>query len=171
MLLGNAENIPLFINGVSGLGSPFWRPDFVSEFVGDNAVASTAEEKLVAVMESILFLLKVNLEELQRESVEVHRIIISGGLSVLDGLCQRLADLSGLLVVRPSQSEATSKGLTFLLLKTFKAPSPEKTEWTADDSAENNTDEFSPREDVALLARYQQWSVILNEKLNEGADL
>ena len=52
---------PLFLNGVSGLGSPFWAGDFESRFVGDGTVA----ERLLAVIESIVFLIRVNLDELR----------------------------------------------------------------------------------------------------------
>ena len=83
---------PLFLNGVSGLGSPFWRPDFASRFVGDG----DGREKVVAVAESIVFLLMLNLEEFPTPSDRLREILMSGGLSPLDGLCQRLADLSGL---------------------------------------------------------------------------
>jgi len=65
---------------------------------------------------------------------------------VLDGLCQRLADISQLPVERSPQTEATAKGLAYLLA------SPEQA-WV-------NTSEIShnaPQNNVALNERYQHW--------------
>ena len=53
---------PLFLNGISGLGAPFWVPDLRSRFVG----AGSAEAKLVAVVESIAFLAQANLDAMGR---------------------------------------------------------------------------------------------------------
>jgi glycerol kinase len=103
---------PLFLNGVAGLGTPYLQPLFASRFIGNG----TAEEKCVAVCESIVFLLQLNLEETDRKIGPASRIIISGGLSKLDGLCRRLADLSGLPVCRLENHEATIQGLVRLLI-------------------------------------------------------
>jgi glycerol kinase len=178
--LETVKNIPFYLNGIAGLGSPFWRPDFVSRFVADNIEMYSAEEKLVAVMESILFLVKVNLEELRDESVDVQRIVISGGLSALDGLCQRLADLSGLTVTRPSHREATAKGLAFLVARTFSRTSTQAeakllskttgTEWVDEPAMENRPDDFLPKENTALHERYQQWRNALADALADVLD-
>jgi glycerol kinase len=105
--LGDA--VPLFMNGVGGLGAPYWRPDFPCEFVGDGDDAA----RLVAVVESIVFLLCANLERLQR-SAALRRIRISGGLARNDYLCRCLASLSGLPVERPAAVEATARGVAYL---------------------------------------------------------
>lgn len=169
--LASAKYIPLFLNGVAGLGSPFWRPEFESRFVGNHAATAELSEKWVAVMESILFLLQVNLEELQKENVALKRIVISGGLSVMNGVCQRLADLSGLPVVRPQQSEATARGLAFLLVNTvqklmLEQDSLNNSNVTWVESAEH----FRPSINSALHERYGQWCIALNEALNEGGN-
>ena len=104
-----AEDVPLFMNGVGGLGAPFWRPDFPCEFVG----GGDEEARLAAVIESIVFLLRVNLERLER-SAPLRRIRISGGLARNDYLCRCLASLSGLSVERPAAVEATARGVAYL---------------------------------------------------------
>ena len=43
---------PLFINGVGGLGSPWWKPDFPVEFLGDGEEL----ERVTAVIESVAFM-------------------------------------------------------------------------------------------------------------------
>jgi len=144
--LSTTKKIPLYLNGVSGLGSPFWLPQFASQFVGLPAGGAQPAEKIVAVLESIIFLLCLNLEEMHRAGVALQNITVSGGLSVLDGLCQRLADVSQLPVERAPEIEATAKGLAFLLA------SPEK-DWRD----EGEVSHFVPLNNVALCERYQQW--------------
>jgi glycerol kinase len=104
---------PLFSNGVGGLGSPFWIADYPVGF----SEAAGIEQETVAVLESIVFLLQANIDALERAFPDrpPTRIRVSGGLSQLDGLCQRLADLSGLVVERPGETEATARGVGFLL--------------------------------------------------------
>lgn len=137
--------VPLFLNGVSGLGAPFWLADFHSCYVGAAAATSTAEQKLVAVLESIVFLLQLNLEEMQGEGFMFRRLVVTGGLSTMDGLCQRLADLSGLALTRPQQTEATARGLAYLL-------SQPRTAWPAGEGQW-----FQAQDNPPLRARYQQW--------------
>lgn len=177
--LATADRIPLYLNGVSGLGSPFWRADFVSRFVGDGAETAEPGAKWVAVMESILFLLCINLEELGSEGVDVQQIVLSGGLSVLDGLCQRLADVSGLPVERLVQSEASAQGLAFLLASPLVTPVAEggqgsgvAEDWVADHwlagnwATENRRERFAPAANPALLDRYARWRCALEAALD-----
>lgn len=103
---------PLFLNSVGGLGSPWWRPYMVPRLLGDGTVA----ERLVAVAESILFLLQANIDVMEKMGLRLRRIQITGGLSRVDGLCQRLADLSQKEVSRPAESEATARGTAWLAL-------------------------------------------------------
>jgi glycerol kinase len=133
---------PLFLNGVSGLASPFWVPDFESRFVG----GGTAEEKLIAVLESILFLIRVNLDEMQHHRAALARLIVTGGLAGSDWLCQRLAALTDLPVVRHVEREATARGLAFLVAKGAteqEQPIAQRT--------------FPPERDTALLERFFAW--------------
>jgi glycerol kinase len=104
-----AGEVPLFMNGVGGLGAPFWQARFPCEFVDDGDDAA----RLTAVVESIAFLLCVNLEALQR-STPLDRIRISGGLARNDYLCRCLAALSKLPVERPGLVEATARGIAYL---------------------------------------------------------
>ncbi len=90
--LDAAGEPPLFLNGIAGLGGPFWKPDFVSRFVGEGE----PWQKAVAVVESIAFLLQANLEEMAQHVPPAARIRVSGGVSRIDGLCRRLAAVSGI---------------------------------------------------------------------------
>ncbi len=149
-LIANAETWlrqdtppPLFINGVGGLGAPHWAPHCPILFEGatdsEDADASDAA-CTVAVLESIVFLLLENMDVIADTLGPAARIVVSGGLSRLDGLCQRLADLAGLPVERPAETEATAAGLSYLLTG---ASCPR----SAPDAR------FAPRPAAALVAR------------------
>jgi len=138
---------PLFLNGIGGLGAPYWVPNFESRFIGTGTTAQEA----VAVAESILFLLQVNIDELAGAGRPLARIVMTGGLSQLDGLCQRMADLSGLPVWRPDAPEATARGLACLV-----AGLPPT--WSIAEG-----DSFTPRGNDRLHQRYQQWRKLIDE--------
>ena len=142
---------PLFLNGIAGLGTPYLRPLFASHF----STGATAAEKSVAVCESIVFLLQINLEEMARSIGPAKSIIISGGLSKLDGICQRLANLSGLPLQRPEDHEATVQGLLVLLTGAEETTSPQRLVTT-----------FLPHTDPILAGRYQAWREALEAALN-----
>ena len=140
--LAKVCNPPLFLNGIAGLGAPFWIAEFHSEFIGEGDDG----EKAVAVIESIVFLLRINMEEMQKQASPPLQIQITGGLASLDGLCQRLADVSSLPVYRPVEREATARGTAYLV-----ANCPSK--WPESDIGVW----FKPKENDALQQRYQVW--------------
>ena len=128
---------PLYLNGVGGLGSPWWQPDFASRFIGDGE----PWRKIVAVIESIVFMIAVNIEAIGADSVTV-----SGGLARLDGLCARLADVTGLVVERPVVHEATARGLAWLVA----GRPPDWRDATAPTV-------FEPGPNEALKLRFDRW--------------
>jgi len=136
-----AGEVPLFMNGVGGLGAPFWLPAFPCEFVGSGDDPS----RLAAVVESIVFLLCVNLEALQR-SAPLRRIRISGGLARNDYLCRCLASLSRLPVERHAVAEATARGVAFLAAGKPDSWRPVPIEHT-----------FAPSVATELEQRYARW--------------
>lgn len=107
-----AQPALLFLNGVSGLGSPWWRSDFASRFVGDGDGDSDA--RFAAVVASIACLVRVNCDALRRPG-PISRAIVTGGLAQSPGLLQLIADLCGIELLRPAQGEATSLGVFGLL--------------------------------------------------------
>jgi glycerol kinase len=141
---------PLFLNGVSGLGSPYWAPRFPSRFVGDG----TPREKIVAVLESIAFLLTVNIEEMRSARPGLDRVVIAGGISGLDGFCRRLASLVGGPVERPADQEATARGLAWLV-----AGRPASWKWPPPGA------HFQPKPDAQLARRFEQWRRLMAEAL------
>jgi glycerol kinase len=138
---------PVFLNTIGGLGAPWWRPGPEPVFLADTGTVTPAPaEALVAVIESIVFLVQANLELLCALDPEVRCIRISGGLAQADGLCRKLSDLSGLAVERAADVEATARGIAWLA-----AGRPQ--EWVA----ANGQQEFLPREDAALRRRYERF--------------
>ena len=154
--LDGACEPPLFINGISGLAAPFWRPDARSRFVGDG----DARARIVAVYESIVFLIQANLDAMSRLPGPPRTVTLSGGLSRLDPLCQRIADLSGLPVVRPAITEATARGLARL---TAGFPAT----WA--DGGESAR--FAPLDNPALEHRYQRWRDTLDADMATWDDV
>ena len=137
----------LFINTLGGLGSPWWQEGPAAHFL-DAGVSGP--EALVAVIESVIFLLQANITLLQTVNPAVDKIQVSGGLSSLDGLCQKLANLSGLAVHRPVQVEATARGIAW---QAAGGPA----DWP--DSGDGET--FTPAADPGLYERYDRFMKIL----------
>jgi glycerol kinase len=140
--LVRAGTPPLFLNGVSGLGSPYWVADFTPRFIGNGEPWQQA----VAIVESIVFLLQLNMDGMRELAAPPREIRISGGFARLDGLCQRLADVSGVRVYRPAACEATARGTAFLVASRPRSwHEPEGGRW------------FDPELNSVLSARYQSW--------------
>lgn len=102
----------LFLNGVAGLGSPYWRSDFVPRFVG----AGDGDARFAALVASIAYLVRENFDAFRRTG-PIARAIVTGGLARSDGLMQLIADLCGIRLLRPAQSEATARGVLGLLAR------------------------------------------------------
>jgi glycerol kinase len=138
--LARESDPPLFVNGVSGLGAPFWIPDLVSRFVGEGS----PEARVVAVLESVVFLVAAILDEMARVLPAPRVLKVGGGLAQLDGLCARLASLAGVPVQRADDPEATARGLAWLVHGNASfAPQAARA--------------FEPRVDAALRARYERF--------------
>jgi len=139
---------PLFLNGIAGLGGPFWQAEFASRFVG----TGTPAQQAVAVVESIAFLLQANIDYMAAWVPPARRVRVSGGVSRLDGLCRRLASVSGLPVLRRDDPEASARGIGYLA-----AGRP--AHW----SSAAHEDRFEPVRDAALAARYGRWRELMRQ--------
>jgi glycerol kinase len=142
----------LFINAVSGLGSPYWRSDLESRFID----TPTPEQRYSAVVESILFLVRVQLDSLLEQQLTIDRIQLSGGLARINGLGQRLADLCQRPVRQTRQHQASGRGLAYLL-----ADQPK--DWPATPGQTH-----PPRADRLLQQRYRRWQSRLEQQLRTG---
>lgn len=150
--LTRSGDIPLFLNGIAGLGSPWWKGQFASRFLQ----AGEPWAQAVAVAESIVFMLCENISALTARGPGVTGIMISGGLAQLDGLCQRLADLSRLTVFRSRQLEATARGLAYLVA------AADTHNWSSCDD-----EVFQPQPAPDLSRRYQAWQTAMRQALRD----
>ena len=144
---------PVFINSVGGLGSPWWEHRLPPAFVPDGRQHSLAA-LAVAVAESILFLLQANLT-LMRRMRPLARLRVSGGLSNIAPLCQKLANLTGLPVTRTTHREASARGVAWLA-------AGQPAHWLAADEAQL----FQPQPDSGLSARYRRFIEHLQQRLD-----
>jgi glycerol kinase len=156
--LNEIEQPPVFINSVGGLGSPWWNNSIEPKFIAaDNSLnkaktgpaSNELASQAVAVIESIVFMVCINLKIMQSEQA-LSRLRVCGGLSQLDGLCQRLADMSALPVERITLPEATARGIAWLA-----AGKPDG--WSSVE-----TEVFKPAKNAALSERYAMFSAALN---------
>lgn len=158
----------VFINGVGGVGSPDWcaqlRPRFVEveEEVDVDAggISATDDESLIAAQllamaDSIVFLIYRNYRVMDELEGQSDGIIISGGLSNSDQLCQNISDLLQLSLWRSDECEASARGAAFLL-----AGSPQH--WQA-----LGQRVFHPKSNTALNKRFECWTLLMDKALGE----
>ncbi len=150
--LTQTQNPLLFFNAVGGIGSPFWSPNQEPYFIGQGSIP----ERFTAVIESILFLIQSNLDEMNNINHPTGSLIVSGGISRLDGACQRLSDLSGQCLMRPKIHEATARGLLFLLSQNER-PSP----------PDHPPIKFSPKNNTEIQNRYKTWKGLMKKVLHQ----
>ncbi|CAA0082053.1 Glycerol kinase [BD1-7 clade bacterium] len=148
--LEHIHNPPVFINRLRGSGSPYWlnagRPWF--EEKETDSLSDTG--RLVAVIESIIFLLVDNLVLMQQTKLTVNRIYISGGLSRSHGFCQKLANLSNKTVLRMDDSEACARGAaTYVFMRLGIAD-------IDDEEIRRQAGQFFPLLDNGLNARFMR---------------
>ena len=155
--LPQAEPNCLFINSIGKLGSPIWRGDIDPQFVdlqGRNYNPDD-QQAMIAALESIVFLLCMNIDRIRSINKELAHIEISGGLSRLGMLNQALADLSNLSVNQSTDSEATARGIAWLALQ-------ERTHWQALPLSSS----YKPKNNVGLHKRFQQFKNYLMQEFD-----
>ena len=135
------DDPPVFFNAISGIGSPFWISEYESHFSRDADI----EEKFVAVLESIIFLIVENIKCMKNISGDVNAIRIAGGIAKSQSFCQKLANLLKVNVIVDEDVEATVKGVFHLL-------SPIHIRKNTGDSAL-----FHSKNDLMLSDRYRYW--------------
>ncbi len=145
----------IFINTISGLGSPWWCEAGAAEFTNEKNM--NHNQKLVAIIESIVFLLCCNIEQL---AAPLQRLHVSGGLSRLNGLCQKLASLSQIKTIQYCESESTLTGCAVLACQL-----DDKNKITP---SINISSEYLPVSDKALNTRYQQFVGELKKRCNNN---
>lgn len=107
--LPDDTELPLFLNGVGGLGSPWWQANVDSRFIGSGDTLQC----FGAVIESIAILLAANFAHMTQHGPPLRRLLVMGGMSRSDWLCRRLAATCNTVVERVAP-EATARGAAAL---------------------------------------------------------
>ncbi|TNF99424.1 MAG: hypothetical protein EP297_05630 [Gammaproteobacteria bacterium] len=142
---------PMFVNTVGGLGTPWcWtgpEPAFLDRSIEDIAPSSA----FISVIESIVFLVQLNIDLFKGVNADINGIMLSGGVSSMDGLCQRLANLSGYRVFRSDDMEATARGIAW---QSANCPNI----WQAAAGKY-----FEPEQDDLLRNRYEHFRQVMSQ--------
>ena len=107
---GGVFLVPAFV----GLGAPHWDPYARGTIVG--LTRGTGRAHIVrAAVEAMAFQTRDVVEAMERDTgYRLKELRVDGGAAVMDVLCQLQADLLGIPVRRPRQTETTSLGAAFL---------------------------------------------------------
>jgi glycerol kinase len=156
--LDEVEAPPVFLNSIGGLGAPWWQPGPEPVFLPDSEGARIGPaEAMVAAIESIVFLIQANVELLRDLNPGVEGIRISGGLASFDGLCRKLANLSGLTVERFRAVESTARGIAWLAAGCPDCWEPSGVERP-----------FPPQDDPRLRERYLRFRAVLESAIRRA---
>lgn len=146
----NPEHECYFLNAVGGLSAPYWRTDVQSQF----SEKLSADEKILAWLESLIFQIAVNVRLMDQLGV-AQKIYISGGISKADGLCQKLADLLHIPVHRSENTDATLQGIACMA-----AAIPDGWKYLAEE------DIFAPNNNPDLFRGFTLWQSAMNQWLS-----
>jgi len=107
---GGVFLVPAFV----GLGAPHWDPYARGAIVG--LTRGTSRAHLVrAAVEAMAFQTRDVVEAMEKDTGRpLSELRVDGGAAVMDLLCQMQADLLGIPVRRPRQTETTALGAAFL---------------------------------------------------------
>jgi len=107
---GGVFLVPAFV----GLGAPHWDPYARGTIVG--LTRGSGRVQLVrAAVEAMAYQTRDVVDAMQRDTHEpLRELRVDGGAAVMDVLCQFQADLLGIPVRRPRQTETTALGAAFL---------------------------------------------------------
>jgi glycerol kinase len=107
-----------FVPAFTGLGAPYWNPAARGAILGltrDAGKAEIARAALDAVCYQTRDLLEAMAADMKRAGLRrLTRLKVDGGMVTDDWFCQRLADLTGLLVERPQITQTTALGAAYL---------------------------------------------------------
>jgi glycerol kinase len=102
----------------TGLGAPYWQPQARGAILGLTRDMGKCEI-VRAALDSVGFQTRDLLEAMRRDLASaglkrLRTLKVDGGMVANDWFCQRLADLTGLVVERPRVTETTALGAAYL---------------------------------------------------------
>lgn len=128
-----------------GRGTPDWNSKARAAFFNID-FSTNKEDLLLALVESIGFEIKNNLNAMMETSkITLDHVVIAGGLSRNNAICQMLSDILEIQVVRKADAEATAFGAYIVGMQALY---PEENIETIFENSNNNekTDNFIPNE-------------------------
>ena len=106
---GGVYLVPAF----TGLGAPHWQPEARAALVG--MTLGTGKAHLArAALEAVVYQTADLLSAMLADGAKAEQLKIDGGMVANDWLCQHLADVLDLPVLKPSQNEASAYGAAVL---------------------------------------------------------
>ncbi|MBV9570669.1 MAG: glycerol kinase GlpK [Alphaproteobacteria bacterium] len=107
-----------FVPAFTGLGAPYWNAGARGAITGltrDAGAAEIARAALDAVCYQTRDLLEAMANDMTACAMDAARLLkVDGGMVRNNWFCQRLADLTGLVVERPTVTETTALGAAYL---------------------------------------------------------
>jgi len=129
-----SNNGVYMVPAFTGLGAPHWDPEARGAIFG--ITRDTGPAELVrATLESICYQTFDLLEAKRRDGLTPTRLRVDGGMVQNNWLCQFLADVLGIIVERPQQTETTALGAAYLAglqVGIFSSIDDIATRWQAD---------------------------------------
>ncbi|MCP4335389.1 MAG: glycerol kinase GlpK [Gammaproteobacteria bacterium] len=108
-----SNNGVYMVPAFTGLGAPHWDPEARGAIFG--ITRDTGPAELVrATLESVCYQTFDLLEAKRRDGLTPTRLRVDGGMVQNNWLCQFLADVLGIVVERPRQTETTALGAAYL---------------------------------------------------------
>jgi glycerol kinase len=103
-----------FVPAFSGLGAPHWDPDARGAIVGLTRGTGVAEIARAALEAACFQTHDLVMAMAGDADSPLRELRVDGGMAENDWMLQRLADLTGLPVERPADTETTALGATYL---------------------------------------------------------
>lgn len=127
---GGVYLVPAF----GGLCAPYW--DRAARATLYGATLATAKQHIVrAGVEAMAFQTVDNLRLSERAGIRFPELKVDGGGATSDTLCQFLADISGIPIIRPRELERTALGVAYLAgtgVGIWNGPADVKSVWQQD---------------------------------------
>jgi len=108
-----SNNGVYLVPAFTGLGAPHWDPDARGAIFGITRDTGSAE-LVRATLESVCYQTFDLLEAKRRDGLEPTRLRVDGGMVQNNWLCGFLADILGIVVERPVETETTALGAAYL---------------------------------------------------------
>lgn len=143
----NPDKDCYFLNAVGGLSAPYWRTDLQSSF----CAGLSPLEKILAWIESVIFQIVINVQ-LMNQLGDTKKIVISGGFSKADSVCQKIADLTQANIHRSDNADATVQGAACMAAGLPQSWNPLLQE-----------DVFTPQQNPELLHRFTKWQSAMQQ--------